>query len=140
MSDAQNQNSGGAKSFAEKYASKKTSFTSQSLQKSEEKSATASSGSIADTIRSSTQSNLKPIDPQKKMQAELIYLVKGIDAGRNAWYYVLVDRLKVQLFLKALNDEIIHLENYGKILFSAYGDEPPEEITSNLKEEYGIAG
>jgi hypothetical protein len=73
------------------------------------------------------------------MQAELIYLVKGIDAGRNAWYYVLVDRLKVQLFLKALNDEIIHLENYGKILHSAYGDEPPEEITVSLKEEYGIA-
>ncbi len=137
---SETQNSGGAKSFAERYASKKPSFTSQSLQKSEEQSAQSSSGSVADTIRNSTQqSNLKPIDPQKKMQAELIYLVKGIDAGRNAWYYVLVDRLKVQLFLKALNDEIIHLENYGKILFSAYGDEPAEDVTSSLKEEYGIS-
>ena len=72
------------------------------------------------------------------MQAELIYLVKGVDASRNAWYYVLVERLKVQLFLKALNDDIIHLEEYGKILFSAYGDEPPEEITQKLKDEYGI--
>ena len=35
----------------------------------------------------------------KRMQADLIYLVKGIDAGRNAWYYVLVERLKLQLFL-----------------------------------------
>ena len=35
-------------------------------------------------------------------------------------------------------DEIIHLENYGKILFSAYGDEPPEDITNSLKDEYGI--
>ncbi len=72
------------------------------------------------------------------MQADLIYLVKGLDAGRNAWYYVLVDRLKLQLFLKALNDDIIHLENYGKILFSAYGEEPPAEVTDALKEEYGI--
>ncbi len=78
------------------------------------------------------------VDPKKKMQSELIYLVKGIDAGRNAWYYVLVERLKLQLFLKALNDEIIHLENYGNILYSAYGEEPSSDITEKLKEEYGI--
>ncbi|MDX2083148.1 MAG: hypothetical protein SFV53_04085 [Rickettsiales bacterium] len=138
MPDAQNANSGGTKSFAERYA-KKPSFTSQNLKKEEPKSAKSETGSIADSVRKSNNSNLKPIDPQKRMQAELIYLVKGIDAGRKAWYYVLVDRLKVQLFLKALNDEIIHLENYGKILFSAYGEEPPEDITSSLKDEYGIS-
>jgi len=142
MSDSQN--NGGTKSFAERYASKagsNSSFTSQNLKKDDIKSTKSDNGSISDSIISSIQqsSNIKPIDPQKKMQAELIYLVKGIDAGRNAWYYVLVDRLKVQLFLKALNDEIIHLENYGKILHSAYGDEPPEEVTVALKEEYGIA-
>jgi hypothetical protein len=122
------------KSFAERYASKKTNFTSQNLQKTQPQSNQSSSNSDV----SQTSSNLKPIDPQKRMQAELIYLVKGVDAGRNAWYYVLVERLKVQIFLKALNDEIIHLENYGKILFSAYGDEPPATITGQLKEEYGI--
>jgi len=115
-------------SFAERYASKKPSFTSEKM---EDKA----SQTTSDT---SQKAPSKPIDPQKKMQAELIYLVKGVDAGRNAWYYVLVERLKVQLFLKALNDEIIHLENYGKILFSAYGDDPSEEITGALKEEYGI--
>lgn len=78
------------------------------------------------------------IDPKKATMADLIYLVKGVDDGRNAWYYVLVDRLKVSLFLKALNDDIIHLENYGVILYSAYGDEPPQEITDKLKKEYGI--
>ncbi len=123
MSEAQ-------KSFAERYASKKPSFTSEKV---ESKSSAQTSDS-----ESSQKTPQKQIDPQKKMQAELIYLVKGVDAGRNAWYYVLVDRLKVQIFLKALNDEIIHLEKYGKILFSAYGDEPSEEITDALKEEYGI--
>lgn len=137
MAEAQ---SGGAKSFAERYAKKESSFTSQSLKREEIVSSKSDAGSVADSVLASQKNNnTKPIDPQKKMQAELIYLVKGIDAGRNAWYYVLVDRLKVQLFLKALNDEIIHLENYGKILHSAYGDEPPEEITLSLKEEYGIA-
>ncbi len=117
------------KSFAERYASKKTNFTSEKV---ESKPAAQSNSDLT------PKPPLKQIDPQKKMQAELIYLVKGVDAGRNAWYYVLVDRLKVQIFLKALNDEIIHLEKYGKILFSAYGDEPSEEITNALKEEYGI--
>jgi len=80
----------------------------------------------------------KKADPAKKAQSDLIYLVKGVDAGRNAWYYVLVERVKLQLFLKALNDDIIHLEEYGVILHSAYGDEPPQNITDQLKEEYGI--
>jgi len=120
-------------SFAEKYG-KKASFTSQNvLQKAQEKGNT---NPITDLVNNKQAED--KIDPQKKMQADLIYLVKGIDAGRNAWYYVLVERLKLQLFLKALNDDIIHLENYGKILFSAYGDEPPAEITNKLKEEYGI--
>jgi hypothetical protein len=120
------------KSFAERYA-KKPSFTSQNLEQSKPQSNQASN------VSQNASSPKKPVDPFKKMQAELIYLVKGIDAGRNAWYYVLVERLKVQLFLKALNDEIIHLENYGKILFSAYGDEPPVSVTDQLKEEYGIS-
>lgn len=126
-------------SFAEKYA-KKSSFTSQSLKKNDPAAEKNSSDVVQNSLKEkkTQNTNLKPIDPQKKMKAELIYLVKGVDASRNAWYYVLVERLKVQLFLKALNDEIIHLENYGKILFSAYGDEPPAEITDSLKEEYGI--
>jgi hypothetical protein len=109
---------------------KKKTFTSESLQSQSNPSEPASGAS--------QQAPKKPVDPKKAMLAQLIYLVKGIDRGRNAWYYVLVERLKVQLFLKALNDDIIHLENYGKILFSAYGDEPPLDITNEIKEEYGI--
>lgn len=121
--------------FAEKYAAKKqTPFTSQNvLQKAQE-----SKSNVADLAMAKPNAPQAQIDPKKKMLADLIYLVKGIDAGRNAWYYVLVERLKLQLFLKALNDDIIHLENYGKILHSAYGDEPPVEVTNKLKEEYGI--
>ncbi len=120
-------------SFADKY-SKKPAVTSKNVLEETQKS----KNSISDMAAAKPVVPLKQIDPQKKMQADLIYLVKGIDAERNAWYYVLVERLKLQLFLKALNDDIIHLENYGKILHSAYGDEPPVEITNKLKEEYGI--
>jgi hypothetical protein len=127
-------NNSGGQSFAERYGKKNTSFTAQAAKNDQKPQPTQKSASEMAAEKKPT----KQIDPIKKMQAELIYLVKGIDAGRNAWYYVLVDRLKLQLFLKALNDDIIHLENYGKILYSAYGDEPPAEITNRLKEEYGI--
>lgn len=123
-------------SFAEKYAKTKKTFTSQNvLEKAQE-----SKSSVADLAASKPAENMaqSQIDPQKRAKADLIYLVKGVDAGRNAWYYVLVERLKLQLFLKALNDDIIHLENYGIILYSAYGDEPPADVTNKLKEEYGI--
>ena len=93
---------------------------------------------LDDAAEEEPDSEKKPIDPKKRALAKYIYLVKGIDAGRKAWYYVLVEALKVQLFLKALNDDIIHLEHYGKILYSAYGEEPPAHITKALKDEYGI--
>jgi hypothetical protein len=117
--------------FAEKYG-RKEAFTSSKVDKGAvEESSTA--------IVNPGQLNKKAVDPQKRALAQYIYLVRGVDAGRNAWYYVLVERLKVQLVLKALNDDIIHLEKYGKILYSAYGDEPPASVTQAIKDEYGIS-
>ncbi len=127
--------SSGGGSFAEKYAKKGNNGLSQLIQKKQENKMTTSQA--LDT-NFSTNSQSSSIAPDKAGKADLIYLVKGVDAGRNAWYYVLVERLKLSLFLKALNDDIIHLENYGEILYSAYGDEPPQDITDKLKAEYGI--
>ena len=120
-----------SQNFADKYGKKKT-FSSSQVDESGGKE------NIADPSNFEQQ-NKKAVDPQKRALAQYIYLVRGIDAGRNAWYYVLVERLKVQLFLKALNDDIIHLEKYGKILYSAYGDEPPANVTQAIKDEYGIS-
>jgi hypothetical protein len=130
------------KSFAERFASSKKTFTSQNLvAKNTDRKNT---DQILEGLRKDGPSEPKDgndfqkVDPIKRSQASLIYLVKGIDDSRNAWYYVLVERPKLQLFLKALNDDIIHLENYGKVLYSAYGDEPPQDVTDALNAEYGI--
>jgi hypothetical protein len=120
-------------SFAEKYGKKKSTLSSSQLDPTEKQDSSSSNA----TKESNEQK--KAIDPQKRALAQYIYLIRGVDAGRNAWYYVLVERLKVQLFLKALNDEVIHLEKYGKILYSAYGDEPPAQVTQAIKDEYGIS-
>jgi hypothetical protein len=135
------QNTKKESTFAEKFGKKKT-FTSTQVDKNNN----ADNATIDETkieskseIIAEEQKSKKAVDPQKRALAQYIYLVRGVDAGRNAWYYVLVERLKVQLFLKALNDEIIHLEKYGKILYSAYGDEPPANVTQAIKDEYGIS-
>lgn len=135
------QNTKKESTFAEKFGKKKT-FTSTQVDKD---SNTDNANNDESKIESKSeiiaeeQKSKKAVDPQKRALAQYIYLVRGVDAGRNAWYYVLVERLKVQLFLKALNDEIIHLEKYGKILYSAYGDEPPANVTQAIKDEYGIS-
>lgn len=72
------------------------------------------------------------------LNGETIYLVKGIDKNKNAWYYVLVDPNLIEEFNKQLSDEIIHLKQLGKILYSSYGDEPPENITIEIEKKYNI--
>ena len=42
------------------------------------------------------------------------------------------------MFLKAMKTDMINLDDYGKVLYSAYGENPPETVTAKLKEEYGI--
>ncbi len=77
---------------------------------------------------------------QKYSQLERIHLVKGTDKNRAAWYYVLVvddDKTIVQ-FKERLNDDTINLEDYGQILKSGYGKEPPDGVTQRIKETYGM--
>ena len=65
--------------------------------------------------------------------------MKGTDEGTSAWYYVLVNPAKSEKFLKDLSKNIIHLEDCGKVLNSAYGEDPPQEITSKLKSDYFVS-
>jgi hypothetical protein len=68
----------------------------------------------------------------------LVYDVKGKDKSRNAWYLVLVDPEKRGEFLSRLNDDIIHLEDHGIILKSAYGDKAPENVLREVKDRFDI--
>ncbi len=70
MAEVQNNNAG--KSFAERYA-KKPSFTSESMM---QKSAAQPQSNAADIVHAAQNAApQKAIDPMKRMQADLIYLV-----------------------------------------------------------------
>jgi hypothetical protein len=116
-----------SRSFAERFA-KKSGNTVAQLAKSQGNQATNDS-EITKKVKA---------DPIKKAQADLVYLVTGTDREKSAWYYVLVDRLKVRMFLQAMKSSSINLDDFGKVIYSAYGEKPPEEITNKVKEEYGI--
>jgi hypothetical protein len=68
----------------------------------------------------------------------LVYEVKGTDKARKAWYMVLVDPEKRGEFLLRLDDDIIHLEDHGIILKSAYGDKAPENVLREVKDRFEI--
>ena len=68
----------------------------------------------------------------------LIYKVKGVDEANDAWYYVMVDINKLEGFLKDLNDDIIHLKEYGVILHNAYESDAPDKMTDKIKKDWGI--
>ncbi len=68
--------------------------------------------------------------------SKVIYLVKGIDKEKNAWYYMAVDPILLLQFTNQLKDPIIHLTELGIILRSDYGDEPPLAVTLEMKHSF----
>lgn len=70
---------------------------------------------------------------------DCIFLVKGKDTtNRQAWYYVLVDKSKKDMFENIQGTQSLNLNDYGKIIFSGYGDEPPADMKKKMEEEYGF--
>jgi hypothetical protein len=75
----------------------------------------------------------------KYLANNCIYLIKGNDNNLNAWYYVLVNPSLRQEFKKALHDDIIHIEQYGIIINSAYGKKPPKNIDDHIKQKFNTS-
>lgn len=68
-----------------------------------------------------------------------LYLVRGEDKGKRAWYYVLIDRHKLNLFKARLRfPDTIPLNEFGVILECGWGQDPPAEIVQKMNEEFGI--
>ena len=62
--------------------------------------------------------------------------VRVKEQSQPAWHYVLVNEEKVQLFTKQAKTGIIDVAEYGKILYSGWGKEPPEDIKLKMGLRY----
>lgn len=76
------------------------------------------------------------VDKVQNSLGDLVYLVRGKDGGKPAWHYVLIDRVKLPLFKQQLKTGSLDVSEYGKILYSGWGQDPPEEIVNKIKEQY----
>jgi hypothetical protein len=75
-------------------------------------------------------------DKLRNSLGDLVYLVRGKDNGRAAWHYVLIDKVKLPLFQKAIRTGALDVSEYGKILYSGWGEDPPPEIIEAVRERY----
>ena len=64
-----------------------------------------------------------------KCRSSLIYLVRGTDRGRPAWYYVLLDEGKENAFNEQMSADKINLCAFGKVLKSGFGKDPPDDVS-----------
>jgi hypothetical protein len=68
---------------------------------------------------------------------ELVWLVKAGHDDKPCWYYLQLEKSKVELFKARLKGAPFPLTDYGAILYSGWGEEPPEEIKAKIKEQFG---
>lgn len=78
-------------------------------------------------------------DITRKKRVDCLFLVRGKDKNRAAWHYVLVDKHKKQMFLAKIKTGSVNVEEYGQILHSGWGQDPPEDIVKKIKEEFNIS-
>lgn len=76
-----------------------------------------------------------------------VYLVRGQDKGRDAWHYVLLvdDEETIKIFVEKTQGinkgrESIDILDYGQVLRSGWGREPPEDVRDWIENEYTVYG
>ena len=72
----------------------------------------------------------------KKNYTERIQLVRGKDKGRAAWHYVLVKKHLLGLFLKRVKGGRVNVAEFGDILQSGWGKDPPKGTTNKILKKY----
>ena len=75
-------------------------------------------------------------DRLKGDRSSLVYLVKADSTGGRAWFFVEIEKLKKEVFLKAVKQDEFDLTKYGKVLYSGYGEQPSSDIIKKLEEDY----
>ena len=67
-----------------------------------------------------------------RLRSSLIFLVRGKDKGRAAWHYVMVDEVKLNAFREQVASGNVDVANYGTVLCSGWGVDPPDDIRSQV--------
>ena len=69
----------------------------------------------------------------KESLSDRIYLVRGKDRGRPSWHYVVVEKALLGLFLKRTNGGHLDVADFGAVLKSGWGKDPPESVRMEIR-------
>ena len=84
---------------------------------------------------------LQPDMTWKKMtEGNQIYLVRGKDRHRPAWHYVLLvdDDETIQKFHASFKMGKVDVADYGQVLESGWGEDPPNQVKDRFERTYNI--
>ncbi len=87
--------------------------------------------------KSRVMNNRSFAEATKRSRADCVFLVRGKDRGKPAWHYVLVDKDKKEMFLAKSKTGSIDVALYGQILYSGWGEDPPQDIMDKISNEFG---
>lgn len=83
---------------------------------------------------------------QKWSMKQRIFLVRGSDKGRLAWHYLLlvddddiIDQFKEQTQGTNAGKNTLNCNNYGQVLKSGWGQEPPNDVKEWMEKNYGAS-
>ena len=73
-----------------------------------------------------------------KSVSSRVYLVRGKDRGKPAWHYVLVvdDQETITKFKEALSSGHLDVADYGQVLESGWGKDPPNDVKEKIDKTY----
>jgi hypothetical protein len=73
---------------------------------------------------------------------DTVYLVHGGEdyTHQPAWYFVCVDSIRARAFQKAVSSGSVNFEEFGTIIESGYGEQPPYSIVAYMRANYGYTG
>ena len=63
-------------------------------------------------------------------------MLRGNNRGRKAWHYLLVDEDKLDAYNALFSDgnrPKLDCAKYGKVLYSGWGENPPEDIKLKIE-------
>lgn len=63
---------------------------------------------------------------------ERLFLVRGKDRGNPAWHYVMVEKCLLGLFRKRTNGGQLDVADFGIVLASGWGENPPEDKAAEI--------
>jgi hypothetical protein len=66
-----------------------------------------------------------------------IFLTQGRQNGTCTWHYVKIDALKQPLLKKAVKSGSVDVADYGEVICSGWGKNPPESVVEMIQKKYG---